>query len=396
MKKFLASLSALIIPVCGAWAEGDSNSFTLSAYGFFDVRSYFDDRSSVLAAGDYLYLYPLDENIQGGTDLNESHSASLMGASARLGFNLTGPEAFGAKSRANLEMEFYNYSSSGHFLFRHAYFALDWSQATLTAGQTWHPMADMIPTTVSIALGSPFNGLNRSSQLRYDYKLGEFKLSTAAIFQSLSSSTGPSGKSNSYQKSSMIPELYVGVQWQADALMLGGGIEWQKLSPVSVGGDKQYVEGFAGMLQARYKTDRLNVMAKTFIGENMSHLGLCTGYAKELYSADEWCPLMAQSSWLSAEYGASLKVGAFCGFMQNLGSKNEIDLTQVYSTGGDIDCMYRIAPNLKYTFSNITLAAEYDITSVAYGVRKTDALVWGDGWVTNHRLLFTAIYKFSL
>lgn len=376
------------------------SEFKANIYGFVDVRSYFDTRKSATGACDYLYLYPLDESIDaGGNDLNELASSSQFGSTARFGLNLTGPRVLGAASRANVEMDFFNFSSTTFYLFRHAYMALDWGESAVTFGQTWHPMSTLMPSTVSIALGSPFNGLSRSSQLRYDYKVPAvpgLKLSTAAVFQFLANSTGPQGRSNVYQRNSMLPELYAGVEWADDELMLGTGIEWQNVSPVVVGGDKQYVSSFAGMAQLRYKHDDLLFMAKAYLGGNMSQLGFCTGYAQVYGSDRRWTPLNACSSWMYVEYGQSFKAGIFGGWMRNIGSREDIDITKVYSVGGDIDRMSRIAPNIKYISGNTTFAAEFDMTTVRYGERKYNGQVAGKRWAINNRLLLTATYSFNL
>ena len=334
-----------------------------------------------------------------GKDLNEQTSSSLFGSTARFGLNLTGPKVLGAASRANVEMDFFNYSSTTFYLFRHAYMALDWGGATVTFGQTWHPMSTLMPSTVNIALGSPFNGLSRSPQLRYDYMVGlvpGLKLSAAAIFQYLATSTGPQGKSNVYQKNSMIPELYAGAEWQDDNLMVGAGLEWQSICPVVEKDDKQYVNSISAMAHVRYKYDDLLFMAKAYLGGNMSNLGFCSGYGKVWESDGKWAPLYACSSWMYVEYGHDFKAGIFGGWMRNLGSREDLELAKIYSVGGDIDRMTRIAPNIKYISGNTTFAAEFDMTTVRYGDRKVNGQVAGKRWAINNRLLLTAIYSFNL
>ena len=56
--------------------------------------------------------------------------------------------------------------------------------------------------------------------------------------------------------------------------------------------------------------------------------------------------------------------------------------------------MYRIAPNVSYTVSNMNLACEYDMTSVAYGDRQARGNVANSHWVTNNRVLLSVTYMF--
>jgi len=403
--KLLLAGVTLVCSVTLASAQ-KKEDFKLSAYGFFDIRSYFDTRRSVAGADNYLYLYPLSEKMAGDKDLNENRQSSLFGSTARFGFNLTGPKVLGADSRVNVEFDIFNYSSSGHFLFRHGYMGLDWENSSLVLGHTWHPMSKLIPAVGSISLGSPFNALSRSGQLRYDYRAGDgLTLTGAAMFQSLGNSMGPSGKSFEYQRDAMMPELYLGLALAGEKLSFETGGLYQKLCPAhGSDGTKQYVDGFAGMAQLVYKDGKFQAMAKTYLGQNMSQLGFCTGYGKVAGSDGEWAPLLASSSWLYADYGQAFKVGFFAGYMKNLGALKDLELgdpadptdDMIYVSGGNIDRMYRIAPNMKYKSGNTLFCLEYDMTGVSYGQFESKGTVAGDAFVMNSRILISATYLFNL
>ena len=197
---------------------------TIDWYGFVAAQSWINTHESVAGAEGFLYLYPTDrlENLVDQHDERAIPQGSWFGTMARLGFVLKGPEIFGAASRAKAELEFSGHSSPGSILYRHAFIALDWEKSTLTLGQTWHPMNDLFPSTVGIAIGSPFNALNRSPQLRYEYFLGndkKIKLTGAAIFQAANTTIGPdktdtlSVKNYSYARKSIMPMFYVGIDF---------------------------------------------------------------------------------------------------------------------------------------------------------------------------------------
>ena len=387
---------------------------TIDWYGFVAAQSWINTHESVAGAEGFLYLYPTDrlENLVDQHDERAIPQGSWFGTMARLGFVLKGPEIFGAASRAKAELEFSGHSSPGSILYRHAFIALDWEKSTLTLGQTWHPMNDLFPSTVGIAIGSPFNALNRSPQLRYEYFLGndkKIKLTGAAIFQAANGSVGPAGKSYIYARRSMVPMLYAGVDFTFGDFKVGGGLEYKRISPMVDLADnnkKYYENGLCGMIQAQYNKDKLSVKAKTLIGHDMSHLGICSGFGQVDHldpGRIEYAPLAASSSWIQVQYGGALKGGLMCGYMSNWGSgKDLIPNTISAVENGTIGNMWRVAPNLQYTVGNLNLGIEYELTTVAYANRDQydNPIINANGTVTdthnvsNNRLLLSVMYAF--
>lgn len=381
---------------------------TIDWYGFVAAQSWMNSRESASAAEGFLYLYPLDEKKNAtNPDIDENgyQNGSWFGTMARLGFTLKGPEIFGAASRAKAEIEFSGHSGSGSVLYRHAFIALDWEKSTLTLGQTWHPMNDLFPSTVGIALGSPFNALNRSPQLRYEYFAGsekKVKLMGAAIFQAANSSISLDGKkSYEHNRLSMVPMFYAGADFTLGDFKVGGGVEYQLIAPGQSISDGKilYMNAFSGMIQAQYNKDKLAVKAKTLIGQNMSHLGICTGWGKvDKTDYPDFAPLAACSSWAQVQYGGALKAGLFGGYMENWGAGKDLELApnkEVYVVGGgNIDKMWRISPNLQYTVGNVNLGIEYELTTVAYGDVQSNGKVINTHDVSNHRLLLSVMYSF--
>jgi len=396
-------LQALIVCLLPLSAKAQKN-VSIDWYGFVAAQSWINTHASSAGAEGFLYLYPLDEatTLTDDHDRNAVPEGTWFGTMARLGFVLKGPEIFGAASRAKAELEFSGHSAPGSILYRHAFMALDWENSTLTLGQTWHPMNDLFPSTVGIAIGSPFNALNRSPQLRYEYFLGNdknIKLMGAAIFQAANASFGPTGKSYNYARKSMVPMLYAGVDFTFGDLKVGGGLEFQHISPyvdIADNNKKYYLNGLCGMLQAQYAHDKLSVKAKTLIGQNMSHLGICSGYGlvDNLNPGDiRFAPLAASSSWAQVQWGGDLKFGLMGGYMSNWGAGK--NLVAIYAAeGGTIDNMWRVAPNVQYTVGNMNLGVEYELTTVAYGTPQANGTVSDTHNVSNNRLLLSVMYNF--
>lgn len=379
---------------------------TIDWYGFVAAQSWINTHESVAGAEGFLYLYPRDEAAD-PVDFHDQRAipqGSWFGTMARLGFVLHGPEIFGAASRAKAELEFSGHTAPGSVLYRHAFIALDWENSTLTLGQTWHPMNDLFPSTVGIAIGSPFNALNRSPQLRYEYFLGSeknIKLTGAAIFQAANASIGPSGKTYDYSRNSVVPMLYAGIDFTFGDLKIGGGLEFQHITPaidLADNNKKYYLNALSGMIQAQYNKDKLSVKAKTLIGQNMSHLGICSGFGvvDHLNPGDlRFAPLAASSSWAQVQWGGALKFGVMGGYMSNWGAGKDLIPGQIFAVeNGRIDNMWRVAPNIQYTVGNMNLGVEYELTTVAYGTPQANGTVADTHNVSNNRLLLSVMYAF--
>lgn len=379
-------------------------------YGFVAAQSHINTRESATAAGGFLYLYPLDQKItEFGEDANQHTQYSWFGTMARVGMKLSGPEILGASSCGQVEIEFSGFNGSAAVanpvLYRHAYMALDWDNSSLILGQTWHPMNELFPSVQSIAIGAPFNALNRSPQLRYNYFLGDnrqFRLSAAALFQYMNASIGPDGRSSVYQKNCGIPELYAGADMIIGDFTLGIGGEWMRIAPriATSAGRKttENIDAFSGMVQAKYDKGAFSWKAKALAGQNMSHLGICTGFGEARVGDHyEWQNLKALSTWTNFSYGKTVKAGLLGGYMKNLGGKEgcQFDAGKIYAIGGgNLDAMYRVAPSITWLVGNMNIGCEYELTSVAYGDVQSRGNVANSHWITNHHLILSVLYSF--
>lgn len=413
-KRLLCLLPISLICFTGVTGQTtDQTKPTLNWYGFVNNQMYFDDRECLQGAADLFNVIPLDvdpDNIY-GKDFNDHSSISMLAITTRLGARLAGPELLGAKTTGQFEADFTGFSGSTTMLsIRQANFKFTWDNDVLTMGQTWHPMSgEIFPETIGIAMGAPFNPFNRSPQIRYDRYLlqKQLRLSLAAIYQFQYASIGPNGRSYEYQKNSLTPEVYLGVDLTAGDLKIGIGGEWNRIVPRTVSRDglitvktDEYLNSFCGMLQASYNHERLSLKTKTMLGGNMSHLGITSGYIdyglKEDLTTYMWDPLRAVSSWAMGTYGTkTLKGGLFLGYMKNLGSDKNFKMGYEYVYGSPkIQQMYRISPNISYIVGCFDIALEYERTSVAYGTVKDNGAVSNAHWVTNNRVLVSTTYKF--
>ena len=404
-------LTMMLLSVIGMKAD---DKVKVDLYGFVNNQMYYDDRKSMQGAQGLYNLIPLDiVKDAEGNDINAHKEIAFLSITSRIGFNLSGPELFGAATSGKIEADFTAASGSAAVLmFRQANFSFKWDNAKLLIGQAWHPMSgEIIPEVQAISIGAPFNPFNRSSQIRFDYSLFDknpLTLSAALLYQGQYASFGPNGKTNLYQRDALTPGVYLGTTFQTGGLKIGIGAEWQRLAPkvvtnvTGLGTIKTTgaLNTFSGMLQASYTNNKLSLKTKTVWGEDLSHFGICGGYGVDgkQYSVNtyKWSPLTALSSWIMCTYGKTVKVGLFGGYMTNLGGDTQFlseNLMYVYG-GTSIDEMYRISPSISYNIGNFSVGAEYERTSVAYGEMQGYGNVQNSHWVTNNRLLFSTSYNF--
>lgn len=404
IKNVLLQALALSLLPLSATAQ---KQVSIDWYGFVAAQSFRDTHASQSKAEGFLYQFPLDKDVPDANgNMNENNYGSEFGTMARVGFTLKGPDILGVSTRAKAEIEFSGHKS-GEILYRHAFMAFDWDDGgTLILGQTWHPMNDLFPSTVGIAIGAPFNPLNRSPQLRGEAFLDKkqnIKLTVASIFQSMNTSIGPDNKfSYNYMRNSSVPLIYGGLDFKLGDLKLGVGVEYQDIVPYVDAADnnkKYHLTGFTGMLQAQYAKDKLSIKAKGLLGQNMSHLGICSGYGRvadpDNTGKIEFAPLTALSTWAQVQYGGALKFGLFGGYMKNYGADKDLDATKIYAIGGGkIDSMWRLTPSVTYAVGNVVFGCEFEFTSVAYGKIESKGTVTDTHDVNNLRSLVSVMYNF--
>jgi hypothetical protein len=378
-------------------------------YGF--VRNYFtyDSRSCVQSNEGLFNMLPNDINPGlNGEDLNAIPSVRFLSMTTRLGFNVTGPEIFGAKSTAKIESDFCGASSSTAFnlRIRQAYTKLAWEKSDLLVGQSWHPMSgDLMPEVFSLATGAPFNPFNRSPQVRYNYApIKGLQLTASAIYQFQYGSVGLDGKtSNTYQRNALVPEVFVGMTAKGKHLSGGLGVDVSTIAPRVVANNMlvdERLTSYSAMAFASLKVDYLSVRLKSVYGQNTSHMMQPTGFGiVETFDngVNNYEPMEMGSTWITMMYGKQLRYGFFAGWMKNFGSAGKDFTTLVVRNNKGLDQAYRFSPVVTYKVQNMTVGLEYEYTAAAYGDYQPNGTVkmrTNDGWVANNRICAMLKYDF--
>ncbi|HNX87901.1 MAG TPA: hypothetical protein PKH58_02360 [Paludibacteraceae bacterium] len=376
-------------------------------YGFVRNDFYYNSRQNVEVIDGIFNIFPKPlVHDADGNDINNTAQAEMISVASRLGLNINGPELFKARSTAKIELDFCG-TGTTYFLvrLRQAYMKLNWKNTELLAGQTWHPLyGNVAPTIVSLNSGSPFQPFNRSPQLRVKQNLtSSLSVSLAGIYQMQYTSYGPEGKSNNYMKQALLPDMYLGMESTGKHFTGGIGLDYKTLKI-----NKSRLGSKSAMIYGQYASKKLQIKAKSLIGQNLSDLQMPMGYGLSSYNVENklhtYTNFNQSASWINLVYGKTWQVGILGGYLKNLGTDKNLlptannDYT-VYSSGyfsgnQHLDQLIRIAPHLSYNMKNIRLGLEYDLTNAGYGKLNTQGKVTDPYSVTNHRVVGVAVYNF--
>ena len=399
----------------------EQKKFNYNLYGFVRAETFVDTYKGVDAGYELFYIAPLyvgkDAN---GKDINKQTSANLQALASRVGVNINGPDVFGAKTSATIEVDFGGIVKTEPTLLRirQAFVSFKWENSSLLAGQTWHPFWGAGTAQVSgLNTGAPFQAFNRSPQLRYNHNVGDLTFSLSGVYESqYTSKTFESSvytSANQAQRNGVMPELVLSAAYNMEKLQVGIGGQVKRLKPrmTTKVNDNVYVSGefittYGAMAYLYYKGPKLTIVAKDYYGQNLSHLTLIGGYGvasrDDLTGAETYTPYVSNSCFLNAVYGTKWQGGLTLGYSRNFGTKDALYNGNFKDiTGGllpDVKDLCRLAPHLSLNISNLKFIFEYEVTSAKYGVGEldySDGLFLDSHRATNNRLGLTMIYMFN-
>jgi hypothetical protein len=213
MKRNIVLILLITTIISHVAAQETDPGWGIKFSGFVKTDVFYDTRQSSASNGireGHFYLYP--DNVlydAAMKDLNANPSFHILNIQTRLKGDISGPDAFGAKTSGAIEAEFFgtNESDLNGFRLRHAYVKMDWQKTILIIGQTWHPMfpAESFPGTISFNTGAPFTPFSRNPQVRVTRKFSHVSFTLTAYAQRDFTSSGPDGASNKYMRNSGLP-----------------------------------------------------------------------------------------------------------------------------------------------------------------------------------------------
>jgi hypothetical protein len=214
-------------------------------------------------------------------------------------------------------------------------------------------------------------------------------------------SMGPGNtRSREYLRNSKIPELFASLDVHNANSTLGVAIHFMSMVP-RLKSDEGYkvderVNGITLEAHGRYKKDLLTISAKSFLNQNMNQLNTLGGYG--VSSTDprtgkkEYAPLRISHSWLNIMYGGKWRGGVFFGYLKNLGATKNV--SELVGNGTNVDQLATASAEITYNLPGWKFGLEYNYTTAWYGTPDAKARVKDTYDVTNHRLLFAALFQF--
>ncbi len=441
MKK---SFALLWIITMAFWADSLSaqshqvnfkNNF--EPYGYFRTAAIFDTRDSKAGSEDLFYFRPLDRKYNYmGEDIYDNMSLKAYAITTRLGVNVKGFNYGSFKVDGKLEGDFYLMNGNTATLrLRHAYVDLYWDKLgymensfAFRVGQSWHPMAADLPYCVNMETGAPFTPFNWSPQLMIEYTFANrIHYTVGALYPMQFLPTGPLGESEGYVKYGLIPELYGGLSYTGKHFTAKAGADMISLKPRwlttarGIQDDVWYDIGtkvrdrifmISPFVYLQFEKGMFKINAKSVFAQGGDHLRLMGGYARydwrDIYEY-KYTPLRSTVSFLSFSVGRKLQFMCMGGYMMALGTAHNLSVDEngfclaedvYYSSAGSkgISQMYRVTPTIAYNIGKLTVAVEYNNTSVLYGNEShldNYAKPMEDlHWITNHRVM--GVVRFSL
>jgi len=412
MKRNILMLFLLAMNILYVFAQENDPAWGIKFSGFVKNDIFYDTRQSSASNGlreGHFYLYP-DNNLYdfAGNNINANPSFHMLSIQTRIKGDITGPDAFGARTSGVIEAEFFGTSESdlNGFRLRHAYVKLDWESTSILTGQFWHPMfpVESFPGTISFNTGAPFTPFSRNPQIRITQKAGEVSFILTAWAQRDFTSPGPDGSSNKYLRNSGLPGFDLQLRIPAgDAVTGWAGIDYKRVRPelkTSANVETNAMIGsFSAYANLKIKTKPLNISLMGVYGQNSCDLMMIGGYAVSeitniVLQEKKYTNLNTGNIWMDiGTNGKKITFGFFSGYSKNLGSGDQINGT-VYGRGNNIDHLFRMAPRITFTDGRFSFAGEVESTTAAYGIQQSDGKVNITANVNNLRLLISTIYRF--
>ena len=408
MKKYLLLLPLLALAIVANAEEVQSKKgFELKLYGQVRADLFYNTRANAESVDGLFYSYPMDIKLDAeGNDLNDQDNSNMYLLYSRLGLDVKGPKLGSAKTSAKIEFDFRGSGTTLSLIrLRHAYFNFDWGKSSVLAGQTWHPFfGEVSPQMLNLNTGAPFQPFSRAPQVRYRFNHNGLQLTASAVWQSQFLSNGPDGKSNKYIKNSCVPEIHFGADYKTSNLIVGAGADMTSLVPrtqSTVDGNtykvNERITTVSGEIHAKYTTPMWYFAAKSTLASNLTQTSMLGGYGvcdiDPITGQQSYTPTYNSSSWVNVVWGKKWKVGAFGGYMKNLGTTKEV--SSLIGTGVDVDQIVCGSAEVTYNLPHWRIGVEYNYTAAWYGdLNKANGKIVNTHSVDNHRIVASATFSF--
>lgn len=431
--RFYLLIAVMLLPLLTSGQEKkEQAAYGIIFSGFVKNDFFLDTRESYTIREGHFLLYPKEVYKDAdGNDINDKTSFNFLSIQSRLTGKITAPDAFGAKTSAVLEADFFGnenaaFVDANGFRLRHAFVKLNWAKTELLTGQYWHPffIPGCFSGVISFNTGAPMQPFSRNPQIRLTHKPG--KLSMSAALSAQRDFTSPQGPAS--LRYSTLPDLSAMISWETSnvdkksGFLAGVVVDYKMLQPLltTTKGAQTFLTdektgGFSATAYARIKNPAFTLKLQGVYGQNLYDLIMLGGYAVHSITDTarntvDYTALKNLSAW--AEFntnGEKFQFGLWAGYTQNLGASETILVYSNRAGGGDatvrganVKSILRLSPRFVFISGRFNFATELEYTNAAYASRDAGGLLNRDAKgvitatesVSNLRLLFSVILNF--
>ncbi len=386
--------------------------------GFVRTDYIWDSRKNVNVRENHLNLYPTDVVKDAkGNDLNAVPQSNFLSIVSRINLKITGPDAFGAKTSAFFEGDFFGNTegSIGLFRIRHANASLDWAKTKLTLGQSWYPqfVAECFPGVANFSTGILFNPFGWVSQAKVTHALSKSTSFALTVYKDREfGAVSATGVGNEASFNSVLPTIHGNLQYKNAKFLLGVGAEYRSLRPrttISTGTPAVTVENTGTVnsvtinTYAKYTGKKATIKAYGILGQNVTQLVMLGGYVGYNSTTDPvteiYKPTKTNAFWFELmSNNAKVAPALFVGYTVNNGAS--VDGKAAYARGVTIEKrtvkdVMRAAGRIDFKSGKMRFSPELEYTTANWGTSNKAGSVTGAlTKVNNIRFLFSTAYTF--
>ncbi|HKK67585.1 MAG TPA: hypothetical protein VJ946_05210 [Bacteroidales bacterium] len=396
-------------------AQEEEPQFGIKFSGYVKNDFFWDTRQTVAAREGHFLLWPQpvvkDEN---GDDINAVPNFNFLSLQTRLSGKITGPDAFGAKTSALIEGDFFAQADDNINLFRlrHAMIKMKWENTELITGQYWNPFftTGCFPATLAFNPGLPFQSFGRNPQIRLTQQMGNLSVMVAALAQRDFSTRGKDGPTSTYLRNSAVPDMHVRLQYNTaneeagTGFLVGANAAYKTVVPriTNASGNSvdESLSSLAAIAYTKITLRPVTIKLHGRYGENIADLLAISGFGVMNTPGDDqtYTPLLNTTLWGEVHTnGSKFQVGVFGGYMKNLGTKEAMaaEDNPVYGFGTDIYSLLRIAPRAVIISGKAKFGVEVEYNLAEYGDDyDTNYVPATLNEADNLRLLLSIMYAF--
>jgi hypothetical protein len=384
--------------------------------GFVRADFIWDSRKNASVRENHLNLFPLDVlNDVNGNDLNAVPQSNFHSVVSRINLKITGPMAFGAKSSAFMEGDFFgNFEGSiGLFRLRHANLSLDWAKNKLMLGQSWYPqfVTECFPGVANFSTGILFNPFGWVPQAKFTKILNKNTSLALTMYKDREfGAIAPTGIINEPVVNSILPTLHGNLQYKNTKTLLGAGLEYRTIRPrttITGGIPIETIEniGKANSITingyAKFTGKKATLKVYGILGQNLTHFVMLGGYLSQVTStiSETYIPTKTNAFWFELlSNNTKVAPALFVGYTVNNGAKE--DGKAAFARGISIDKrsikdVFRSAGRIDFKSGKMRFTPELEYTTANWGISNKSGKVIGDlTKVGNVRFLFSSVLTF--